>query len=77
MFNLDSYEKHSQWYNRKFPTVESKSTYLKNHLDAQQLTIGKWLQQIFFKSLNPLLVDKNHTWLTIGDAYGFRRPIHP
>ncbi|MFN0255065.1 class I SAM-dependent methyltransferase [Pedobacter ureilyticus] len=71
MFNLDSYEKHSQWYNRKFPTVESKSTYLKNHLDTQQLTVGKWLQQFFFKSLNPLLVDKNHTWLTIGDAYGF------
>lgn len=71
MFNLDSYEKHSQWYNQKFPTVESKSTYLKNHLDTQKLTIGKWLQQIFFKSLNPLLVDKNHTWLTIGDAYGF------
>lgn len=71
MFNLDSYEKHNQWYNQKFPTVESKSTYLKNHLDTQKLTIGKWLQQIFFKSLNPLLVDKNHTWLTIGDAYGF------
>ncbi len=71
MFNLDSYEKHSQWYNQKFPTEESKSTYLKNHLNTKQLTIGKWLQEIFFKSLNPLLVDKNGTWLTLGDAYGF------
>ncbi|RWU07458.1 class I SAM-dependent methyltransferase [Pedobacter chitinilyticus] len=71
MFNLDSYEKHSQWYNQKFPTEESKSTYLKNHLNTKQLTIGKWLQEIFFKSLNPLLADKNGTWLTLGDAYGF------
>lgn len=71
MFNLDSYEKHSQWYNQKFPTEESKSTYLKNHLNTKQRTIGKWLQEIFFKSLNPLLNDKNATWLTLGDAYGF------
>lgn len=71
MFNLDSYEKHSQWYNQKFPTEESKSTYLKNHLNIKQPTIGKWLQAIFFKSLNPLLADKNGTWLTLGDAYGF------
>jgi len=71
MFNLDSYEKHSQWYNQKFPTEESKSAYLKNFLDIKPLTIGHWLQQIFFKSLNPLLIDKNGTWLTLGDAYGF------
>ncbi len=71
MFNLDSYEKHSQWYNQKFPTEESKATYLKNHLNTKQVTIGKWLQEIFFKSINPLLNDKNSTWLTLGDAYGF------
>jgi len=71
MFNLDSYEKHRQWYNQKFPTEESKSSYLKNHLNTPQLTIGKWLQEIFFKNLNPLLGDKNRTWLTLGDAYGF------
>lgn len=71
MFNLDSYEKHSQWYHQKFPTEELKSAYLKGHLDTKRLTIGKWLQQIFFRSLNPLLINKNHTWLTLGDAYGF------
>lgn len=71
MFDKESYEKHQQWYNKQFPDEEAKNNYFKHLLKEQRLTIGKWLQLLFFECLNPLLKQHRNTWLTLGDAYGF------
>lgn len=71
MFNKESYTRHSEWYNQKFPTIESKTNYLIAAKNNVSQDIGTWLQSIFFKCLDPLLAAGEQNWLTIGDAYGF------
>lgn len=71
IFHQDSYERHEDWYNKLFPTKQSKvELYTKTNADGI-FTINKWLQNILFGCLNPLLVQTPVTWLTVGDAYGF------
>ncbi len=36
-----------------------------------QDNLSNWLQRIFFSCLDPLLIQRNKKWLTVGDAYGF------
>jgi len=72
MFNKESYKKHEDWYNRQFPTGQSKAAYLQKHqLNSAADHIEKWLQHLFFCCIDPLLEAKDESWLTIGDAYGF------
>ncbi|RYE12210.1 MAG: class I SAM-dependent methyltransferase, partial [Sphingobacteriales bacterium] len=71
MFHEESYDRHGEWYNRRFPTEESKlAVYRKERPDGSK-SINDWLQQIFFSCLDPLLKGQYNRWLTIGDAYGF------
>jgi SAM-dependent methyltransferase len=71
MFNKESYARHSDWYNQKFPTVEAKTNYLIAAKVNASKNIGAWLQAIFFNCIDPLLHIGGKNWLTIGDAYGF------
>lgn len=67
----DSYNRHNEWYNKHFPSQESKiDIYKKSKLLGKQ-NLANWLQNIFFCTLDPLLQQKNKNWLTLGDAYGF------
>lgn len=70
MFQEDSYHKHSEWYNRHFPTEESKTNYFQKFKDTDQNTINNWLQKILFSCVDPLLNIPGLSWLTVGDAYG-------
>jgi len=47
---------------RKIDAIESFKSY--------KGSIHHWLQQIFFSCLDPFLIDKNASWLTLGDAFG-------
>lgn len=71
MYHEKSYDLHGDWYNQHFPTKESKINYYRHHQSAGQHTISKWLQQIFFDCLRPLLKEQSQQWLTVGDAYGY------
>jgi ubiquinone/menaquinone biosynthesis C-methylase UbiE len=68
-FHKESYERHADWYNQLFPSDEDKRTRLIAHESAPRNNINKWLQNIFFSCIDPLLT-KNKKWLTVGDAYG-------
>jgi len=70
MFEQKSYERHSQWYNEKYPTHESRLSLYEKVKPQNGKTIGNWLQQHFFTCLNPLLKQTDQHWLTVGDAYG-------
>ncbi len=70
MYHQESYKRHEEWYNSHFPTIEDKITHL-NINNTKEPTINKWLQNIFFSCLNPLLKAIDQNWLTVGDAYGF------
>lgn len=71
MFYKSSYERHNEWYNKHFPSAESKTDLYKRNREADKDNLSVWLQDIFFSCLNPLLANKSGRWLTIGDAYGF------
>lgn len=72
MFHEESYKKHGEWYNRQFPDDRSKIVQLQSHkLNEPVKNIGKWLQDLFFNCLDPLIEGTAQNWLTIGDAYGF------
>jgi len=71
MFHQESYDRHGEWYNKHFPTRESKVSYYNKVKYAGNGSISYWLQQIFFQCLQPLLKIEDQRWLTIGDAYGF------
>jgi ubiquinone/menaquinone biosynthesis C-methylase UbiE len=71
MFNQESYDRHSEWYNQHFPTETDKVDYFKKVKSLSKNNVSEWLQGIFFKSLNPLLKKPMLRWLTVGDAYGF------
>lgn len=66
-----SYHLHNEWYNKHFPSEHSKTELYTKVKSAGEKNIAYWLQQVFFKALDPLLDQKNHSWLTVGDAYGF------
>ncbi len=68
-FQDNSYERHANWYNQKFPDYTQKITVLKSIQDYKG-SINHWLQEIFFSCLIPFIKDKKLTWLTVGDAYG-------
>ncbi|WP_246001428.1 class I SAM-dependent methyltransferase [Mucilaginibacter gracilis] len=71
MFNQESYDRHSEWYNLHYPTEANKVAYYKKVKALSDDTVSKWLQNIFFRCLTPLLVTPSQKWLTVGDAYGF------
>lgn len=71
MFNQESYTRHREWYNQKFPTTAAKTSYFINAKSNVPKNIGAWLQGLFFSCLDPLLTPRGQHWLTIGDAYGF------
>ncbi|MEN0054351.1 MAG: class I SAM-dependent methyltransferase [Mucilaginibacter sp.] len=70
MYQQQSYDNHAGWYNRHFPTREAKVNFLKVK-STKENNIAQWLQQLFFKCLDPLLNEPFQQWLTVGDAYGF------
>ncbi|CAM4403830.1 Methyltransferase domain-containing protein [Pedobacter westerhofensis] len=70
MFQEDSYNKHSAWYNTHFPTEELKKDYFQKFKGSDQNTINNWLQKILFSCVDPLLSASVASWLTVGDAYG-------
>lgn len=76
-FHQSSYNNHAKWYNKNFPTYAEKVEVL-NSFKSYEGSINHWLQGIFFDCLNPLITEKEKSWLTIGDAYGhdhhFPRP---
>jgi ubiquinone/menaquinone biosynthesis C-methylase UbiE len=72
MFHDESYKKHGEWYNSQFPDDQSRIVQLQLHkLNNTGKDIGKWLQDLFFNCLDPLVGGTAQNWLTIGDAYGF------
>ncbi|RCH53645.1 class I SAM-dependent methyltransferase [Mucilaginibacter hurinus] len=71
MFHEESYDRHGDWYNQRFPTEESKLAVYRKAKIAGKQSINDWLQQIFFSCIDPLLKGSDRRWLTIGDAYGF------
>lgn len=70
MFEEKSYIEHTNWYNKHFPTEESKITYFQKFKSTEQNTINNWLQKILFPCIDPLLTIPGLSWLTVGDAYG-------
>jgi len=70
IFHQDSYERHGDWYNKHYPTIETKIKFYDNAHSKGILTINKWLQNILYSCINPLLIENPTTWLTVGDAYG-------
>lgn len=70
MFEQKSYQRHSQWYDEKYPTHQSRLNLYNRVKPGTRNNIGHWLQQQFFNCLNPLLAQTGNHWLTVGDAYG-------
>ncbi|MBE9600438.1 class I SAM-dependent methyltransferase [Pedobacter sp. MC2016-24] len=70
MFQEESYNKHGNWYNKLFPTEESKKAFLQKFKDADQNTVNNWLQKIKFSCIDPLIAQAGQSWFTVGDAYG-------
>lgn len=70
MFQEESYNKHGNWYNKLFPTEESKKAFLQKFKDADQNTVNNWLQKIKFSCIDPLISQAGQSWFTVGDAYG-------
>ena len=68
-FHLNSYERHTNWYNKLYPNREEKTAVLESIRDYKG-SINHWLQDIFFDCLTPLIKYKDSSWLTVGDAYG-------
>lgn len=68
-FQEDSYNRHSNWYTSQFPEKEQKIKLL-NGIKSYKGTINHWLQNQFFDCVKPITMDKNASWLTVGDAYG-------
>ena len=68
-FNEHSYDLHANWYNTLYPEKEQKIKVIKS-LNSYKGSINHWLQELFFKCLEPFTKDKNAKWLTLGDAYG-------
>ncbi|EHQ31194.1 class I SAM-dependent methyltransferase [Mucilaginibacter paludis] len=71
MYYQESYNRHTDWYNKHFPTRESKIDCYRKAKSAGNHHIAHWLQQLFFNCLDPLLRQQPQKWLTVGDAYGF------
>jgi len=71
LYQEESYERHNNWYNRQYPTDEAKIAYYEKTITAHPNSINQWLQQLFFRLLDPLLLQSGKSWLTLGDAYGF------
>ncbi len=71
MYHQESYDRHCNWYNQQFPTREAKVNHYHKAKVSGKGTVSRWLQQIFFSCLEPLLQDPPQHWLTVGDAYGF------
>lgn len=66
-----SHEAHSLWYEDKFQSEQEKLDVIEKwKYDQKNNTINKWLQQRYLSLINPL-VRNAHTWLSIGDPYGF------
>jgi len=70
-FYKESYERHSDWYNKLYPNDEDKRKQLRRNQLSPINNINNWLQGVFFKCIDPLLLEKNQKWLTVGDAYGY------
>ncbi|MFD1770654.1 class I SAM-dependent methyltransferase [Sphingobacterium suaedae] len=68
-FSRESYARHADWYNTRFPGKSDKQMLIEN-LRRYDGSINHWLQKIFFQNLTPLLFNKQDSWLTVGDAYG-------
>jgi len=71
MFQQESYDRHSEWYNIHYPTEDNKIAFYKKVKSVSDNTVSEWLQNIFFSCLDPLLGVPSQDWLTVGDAYGF------
>lgn len=67
----ESYKRHQEWYNKHFPSNQSKTDMYRKVRQAGKDNVANWLQKIFFSCLDPLLHHKRRNWLTVGDAYGF------
>ncbi|MGB4774141.1 MAG: methyltransferase domain-containing protein [Daejeonella sp.] len=70
MYHKESYRKHGEWYNKHFPTEESKAKHIQKIKSTDENNVSNWLQNIFFSCLKPLTKSPNQRWLTVGDAYG-------
>lgn len=71
MFYKNSYNSHNEWYDKLFPSEDSKIEVYQRKRNTEKNSLANWLQDIFFDCLSPLLHKKNTKWLTVGDAYGF------
>ena len=67
----NSYNRHNEWYDKQFPSQDSKIEVYRRKRNNEKDSLANWLQDIFFESLSPLTEQKNTKWLTVGDAYGF------
>ncbi len=68
-FATNSYQRHANWYNDLYPERIQKMQILFSIKDNQG-SINHWLQQLFFKCLDPFMQEKQASWFTVGDAYG-------
>lgn len=67
----NSYNRHNEWYDKQFPSEDSKIEVYQRRRNIEKNSLANWLQDIFFECLSPLLHKKDKKWLTVGDAYGF------
>lgn len=66
-----SHDAHSRWYEDRYQSEQEKLEVIdKWKYDQDNNTINRWLQLRYLNLINPLLKEK-HTWLSIGDPYGF------
>lgn len=68
-FTKNSYKRHTNWYNDLYPERAQKMEILESIKNSRG-SINEWLQQIFFKCVEPLTHEKKASWFTVGDAYG-------
>lgn len=66
-----SHKAHSSWYDYKYKTEEEKLEAIERwKKDRENNTVNHWLQERYMHLIDPFIKDK-HTWLTVGDPYGF------
>ena len=66
-----SHEAHSTWYQKKHSSQDEQELILRQFQENKDKpTIHRWLRQRFFGLLTPFLTEA-HSWLTVGDPYGF------
>ena len=70
-FEDTSYTSHENWYNKQFPSQESRLQSINTWKEGiKNGSINYWSHKRMFQLADPF-IKKDEKWLTIGDGYGF------